>query len=651
LLAFLLFCGCGEQNAPKVIILGIDGMDCRITDKLMDAGHLPNFKALGREGSYSQLGTSIPPQSPVAWSNFITGMNPGGHGIYDFLHEEWEDGNIEIVDSIASSEPVTSELSLFGYTLPLAGGAAINKRRGTAFWEVLEEHGIPATVFKIPSNFPPTPTGQNTLSGMGTPDIQGGYGVYYAYTDNEDLAFSDKIDGGKVVNIRVADNKVADFLYGPENIAIEGDDKPITTTPLTVYIDPSDPVVKIVIGDEESDPTEIILKQGEWSEFVEMEFEIIPYLSSVSGITRFYLKQVRPDFTLFVDPININPCAPSADVSTPSGWVTELAERNGPFYTKGMPDDTKALEEGVLTYDEYRKQALLVFEKRKQMLFDLLSHHDSGVLFYYFCSLDLNSHMFWRCMDEKHPGYSGEFGSENENFIEWLYKDIDKIIGKVRDVLDEEDTLIVMSDHGFAPYYRSFNMNTWLLENGYAVLKEDADREADQYFASVDWAKTRAYNLGFTGLYLNVKNTDKNPNGAVEPENVDSLTDEICSRLLREKDPDTGENIFLRMYKAQEIYSGEALPDAPQIIIGCRRKYRISNESAQGMYPRMIIRDNLDPWSGSHLMAAEEVPGVLFCNRRILVEDPKLFDLTVSVLKKYGIDKLPGMVGRPVLAD
>ncbi len=647
LAAFFLACflaGCGEASHHRMIIIGIDGMDHKLCRAWMDQGLMPNLSEMEREGGFTTLGTSRPPESPVAWSNFITGLNPGGHGVFDFFVPAWAGEMFTPTDAVAGIDPVTKSIELCGYEFPLAGGGAYNKRLGTAFWEVLEEHGIPATIFKIPADYPPSPTGQKTLSGMGTPDVRGGYGRYYVYTEDESLIFSDRVETGQVVSISIRGNRFIDYLYGPENAAKAGADKPTSTVPLTVYLDPENPVVKIVIGDEDSDPREIILKEGEWSDFVEMDFEMIPYLVSVPGITRFYLQEIRPDFTLFVDPINISPFNPIPEISTPADWASELAKRYGAFYTKGMPEDTKALEEGVLSYDEYRHQSMLIYQKRKSMMLDLLDRHDSGLLFYYFCSIDLDSHMFWRCMDENHPGYDPAFG--NKDFLKWLYMDMDQAVGAVRQKLREGDTLIVMSDHGFAPYYRSFNLNTWLLENGYIALKEDANRKKDIYFSSVDWSKTRAYNLGFAGIYINKKG--RGPNGIVEPGAVHDLTDEICSRLMNVIDPKTNEPVFLCMYKTREIYTGDATAKAPEIVVGCKTRFRVSNASAMGQFPEALLTDNLDAWSGCHLMAAEEVPGILLSNKKIVLDDPKLYDMTVTILREYGIEKLPELVGRPI---
>ncbi|HKE07852.1 MAG TPA: alkaline phosphatase family protein, partial [Candidatus Acidoferrum sp.] len=72
-----------SKTQKKVIVLGIDGMDPQLLRQYMAEGKMPNFAALAARGSFLTLETSMPPQSPVAWANLITGMNPGGHGIFD----------------------------------------------------------------------------------------------------------------------------------------------------------------------------------------------------------------------------------------------------------------------------------------------------------------------------------------------------------------------------------------------------------------------------------------------------------------------------------------------------------------------------------------------------------------------------------------
>jgi len=659
----LVFAGiaCSSQSDEhRIIIVAIDGMDYRLTRSMIEVGVMPNLAALAKEGGFRTMGTSIPPESPVAWSNFITGQNPGGHGIFDFLHPKWEtdkktgEHRLVPVDPVVYTEPVDLSLELFGYDFPLAGGAQFNLRRGTAFWEILEDHGVPATIFKIPAHYPPTATDQQTFSGMGTPDVKGGYGTYTLYTDNEFAIPGHVTSKGQLVTNTIYDNVFRDYLYGPVNtlIAVDeeaGEEPPVTKVPFRVYIDPENPIAKIEIGEEDDDEAKVlILSQGEWSDYISVDFEIIPHLVSVSGIVRFNLQEARPNFRLFVDPINIDPAAPASDVSTPSGWAQELAASYGTFETKGMPENTGALKDGVITYDEYRDHSMLIYDKRKEMLFDLLEEQDGGVLFYYFCSIDLDCHMFWRLMDVNHPSHDPKASDINKNFIEWLYRDVDQVVGEIRTKLRKDDTLIVMSDHGFSPYYRTVNLNTWLLDHGYIQLKEEfahADREGLD-FSAVDWKRTQAYNVGFGSIYLNVAGRD--PVGCVDPAEVNNVIDAICSQLVKEKDPKTDRPVFLKMYKTREVYQGEAVTSAPNIVVGLLREYGVSDESALGEFSNEVIADNMSPWSGSHLMAAEEVPGIVFSNRRIPLENPMLYDLTVTLLSEYGIEKGDQMIGQPM---
>ncbi len=77
-----------SHGNQRLIILGIDGMDPQLLRRFMREGKMPNFAKLEAQGDFRPLTTSIPPQSPVAWSNLITGMNAGGHGIFDFIHRD-----------------------------------------------------------------------------------------------------------------------------------------------------------------------------------------------------------------------------------------------------------------------------------------------------------------------------------------------------------------------------------------------------------------------------------------------------------------------------------------------------------------------------------------------------------------------------------
>ncbi|MGD2064747.1 MAG: alkaline phosphatase family protein, partial [Nitrospirota bacterium] len=179
----LVVAGCSrsQDSGHRMLILGIDGMDPVLLRQFMEDGTAPNLRRLAEEGSFRPLGTSVPPQSPVAWSCFITGLDPGGHGIFDFIHRTPAD-YLPYLSTTRTHEP-TRKLQVGKWQIPLGSGSVELLRDGQAFWERLTDAGVETTVVKVPANYPPVPSKARTLSGMGTPDILGTYGTFSYYTD------------------------------------------------------------------------------------------------------------------------------------------------------------------------------------------------------------------------------------------------------------------------------------------------------------------------------------------------------------------------------------------------------------------------------------------------------------------------------------
>ena len=623
--------GSAKTNKKKVLVLGFDGMDPTILKGLIREGKLPNFEHLMKTGDFKPLATSVPPQSPVAWSTFITGMNPGGHGIFDFIHRD-PDTMFPYL-STSQTLPPAKTINIGEWIIPFSSGKVNLLRQGRAFWEYLSENGIPTTIIRVPANFPPVNTKARQISGMGTPDIHGTYGTFSFYTDEQTETYGE-ISGGKIFSIGVVENKVKAKLPGPKNTFRKGN--PQSSVDFTVFIDQENPVAKIVIQDNQ-----IILNEGEWSDWVNINFEIIPLLHSVSGIARFYLKEVRPHFKLYVTPININPASPALPISTPQDYSDELSEEIGLFYTQGIPEDTKALSEKVLDDGEFLKQTNIVLEEELRMLKYELNRFKSGLLFFYIGRADQLSHMFWRTMDPNHPAYDPI--GKHRYVIENSYIEMDMVLEKVLKRIDDDTTLIVLSDHGFAPFYRAFNLNTWLKNENYEILVDDS---VGGFFQNVDWTNTRAYGVGFSGLYLNL--TGRERNGIVKPWEREALLDEISKKLLDIRDPKTGHRVISKVYKVEDIYTGPYVKDAPDLIIGYNRGYRASWETVLGKFPKEILRDNTEKWSGDHLMEAELVPGILLSNKKIKSKHPALHDIAPTILAEFGIPKQNGMVGNNV---
>jgi len=612
-------------------------MDPQLLTRFMQEGKMPNFATLAQRGSFKRLTSSIPPQSPVAWSNMITGMNAGGHGLFDFIHRDPK--TLALYFSASRVEAPKHSIHLGSWVIPLGSGSAEQLRRGKAFWEILDDHGIPNSVFRIPANFPPVPAKGETLSGMGTPDLRGTYGTFSFYTDDP-TAVAGAVEGGQVIPVQVENSQVIANLIGPDNTFRKG--SPAATEPFSVAVDPLESVARIAVQDHE-----FVLREGEWSDWVKIEFQLIPFFGNVKGMCRFYLKQAHPRFQLYVSPINIDPADPALPISTPSSYSRFLSEEVGEFYTQGIAEDTKALSDGVLDDKEFLEQSRTVLAEHRR-IFDLqFPKFQKGVFFFYFSSLDLNSHMLWRLIDPEHPAYDATLASQYGSVLQEFYQQMDQVLGEVLPKLNEHTTLLVLSDHGFAPYRRSFNLNTWLLNNGYITLKSDANPDDNEPLANVDWSKTRAYGLGLNGLYLNMHARERQ--GIVTPgAEADALLKEIREKLLAVRDPINNLPVITRVDFAADVYQGPYAHDGPDALVGYNRGYRAGWKTILGAFPPEVLEDNTNAWSGDHCMDYTLVPGVLLSNRDIAAATPALTDIAPTILAEFGIAKPKDMMGQSV---
>ncbi|MEQ8765066.1 MAG: alkaline phosphatase family protein [Planctomycetota bacterium] len=660
----LLLGSCGsdlDSSAPRMMVVGFDGIDPKILQRLMDEGKLPNFQAVAKQGGFSPLKTSIPPESPIAWSNVISGADPGEHGIFDFVHRRFsgadklEERHLELFMSTALTDSgSTWSFGDLQIPKPWDAGGTEEMRQGPVFWNILQEQGIPASIVRIPANYPPTESEQRTFPGMGTPDLPGTYGTCFQYTSDPAAIEGEAASGAKIKKVRVRDDAVTTTLEGPPDPFQKGN--PMVTTPLTVLIDRENQTVDVKVGSED-----VVLKVGEFSDWVPVSFDLITAmgmpLEGVSGICRFKLQSLEPHFKLYVTPIQIDPRDPFTPVSTPDDASEELAEKIGPYYTQGMAEDTAALRAGIFTPAEYLEQVELVWQERMSMLdYELDRFEDAGgFLFFYFSSTDLVSHMMWRFSDPDHPNYDPDQPEEVKLAIENIYQRADEAVGEIRKRIGEDTPLMIISDHGFAPYYRALNLNTWLWQNGYLAVKDPSKLGSAKLLEDVDWSKTKAYALGFNALYLNLRGRE--PKGIVMPSEKDALLAEIDQKLRDYKDPKNGESVVLTNYLSETQYHGEYATGeyTPDMIIGYASRYRAHDDTVEGLIvpASEVIQDNMDAWSGCHLMAAEVVPGVLLSNRPIKLEDPALYDVTVTVMDFYGVPESQvgrkAMIGRSIL--
>jgi predicted AlkP superfamily phosphohydrolase/phosphomutase len=614
----------------KVIVLGFDGLDHALTEQMINQGRLPALARLATSGGFTPLGTTIPPQSPVAWSTFITGLDPGGHGIFDFVHRDPK--TMLPYLSTTKTESATRSVGVGRWQLPLSSGKVELLRRGQPFWELLEGRGVPTTIIRMPANFPPSGTATRELSGMGTPDLLGTYGTFSFYT-SEPYAFAGQtLSGGTVHSVRVRDGRVRSSLEGPDNPFLRQPEK--LKAEFTAYPDQSNQFAKIVAGAEAR-----LLKVGEWSDWVPITFDLAP-TQTLAGQVRFFLKALDPFFELYASPVNIDPLAPAMPVSTPPEYAAELAEATGRYYTQGMPEDTKGLKTGVLTDAEFLTQARLAGDENLRQYRYVLDRFQDGFLFYYFGNVDQIAHMMWRGRDPGHPAYDAARDAPNAAVVDELYRGLDAIVGDTLDRLGPEDLLVVMSDHGFTSWRRAFHLNSWLRDHGFIVLKNPALEVDPGFFGNVDWPRTRAYALGLNGLYVNLEGREKD--GAVAPAAREALMDDLSRGLLAVIDPATGAPAITRVYRREQVYTVAGVEDiAPDLVVGYAKGTRGSDESALGAMPPDVIVDNTSAWSGDHCMDHEAVPGILLSSRALKRPAPTLQHLASALLAEFGIDSFP----------
>jgi predicted AlkP superfamily phosphohydrolase/phosphomutase len=625
-------CRLGHATGPRMIVLGFDGMDYRLTRELMDAGRMPNFSRLAAAGTFSSLGTTIPPQSPVAWSTFMTGLDADGHGIFDFVHRD--PGTLEPYLSTARTEQAQRKVAIGSWQLPISGGQVKSLRQGQPFWELLEAHGIRTTIIRMPANYPPSGTASHELSGMGTPDLLGTYGTFSFFTSSPGPDSKRKLSGGRIQAVDVVDGVVRSELIGPDNPFR----RPArhVTAPFTVSIDARSHVARITVGAEDR-----VLKVGEWSDWVPVDFALMP-LQKLRGICRFYLKQVHPVFQLYASPINLDPVSPAMRISTPASYARELAEATGRYATQGMAEDTKALNERVFTRDEFLRQAALAGEEITRQYWTVLDNFTDGLLFYHFGNLDQVSHMLWRARDPGHPAYDPVADAPYATVIDDLYVAFDRIVGETIRRMGPETTLIVLSDHGFASWRRTFHLNTWLEEHGYLAVIDPAVEHDPGLFQNVDWSRTRAYGLGLNGLYINLRGRERR--GIVDPHDRASLIQEIRQRLLETIDPATGRPVVTTVYGGRQVDAGghhHHAGIAPDLIIGYAAGTRVSNESALGGLPPGTIVDNTQEWSGDHCMDPSAVPGILLTSRPLKRRVAWLHQVAAAILVEFRITGFP----------
>jgi predicted AlkP superfamily phosphohydrolase/phosphomutase len=557
----------------RTIIVGFDSFDPGIFERLAAAGRTPNLDRLAGAGGYSRLEVCSPPQTEVSWTSIATGVDPGSHGIFDFVHRD-----------PASYAPYVSLLPTRQTAL---GEQFLPPYNTKTLFQEAADMGFPAAALWWPALFPARPEFPVvTLPGLGTPDIRGQLGVGTLLT-------TEPTEKKKIRVIRLepaGKDKFTANLEGPNTKTRDGV-RPLVQ-PVTIEV-LDEASARLTIGKHKLD-----LRLGVWSPILELQFAA-GFAYSVHAITQAILTEVKGQVSLYCLPLQIHPLHSPWHYATPAAFVKDAWKNAGPFLTLGWPQDTNALEAGCISDAQFLDLCESIFAARRRIYLRRLDGFKEGVLAGIFDCLDRVQHMFLR---------------ERPDLAEAWYEKLDAFVGEVLARTDalglQKYRLLVLSDHGFKTFEHKIHLNQWLVANGYMTLLQPGGSD----LTHVDWSRTRAYALGLNSLYLNV--AGREGQGCVQAAELEALLEQIRTKLLEWRTAD-GEAVISRVLRKHEAFNGPFIRLGPDLVIGYAPKYRASSETGLGKIGLTALEPNRDHWGADHCIDAQAVPAVLFANRDV----------------------------------
>jgi predicted AlkP superfamily phosphohydrolase/phosphomutase len=555
----------------KTIILGFDSFDPAVFEDLAGKNKLTNLSKFADAGGYSRFEVCAPPQTEVSWTSIATGADPGGHGIFDFVHRD-PTSYAPYVSILPTKKTAIGEQ----FTPPYIAKTLFEEAAGM---------GYPATALWWPAMFPARPElPVNTLPGLGTPDIRGQLGVGTLFSTEDERK-------AKTAVIRLESSgrdRYTALFNGPQVQGKSG----LQPATLLLTLDVLDSkVANLTIGDKQ-----LQLSLGEWSDIIEVKFQAGMFFN-IHAITRVILTSLNGVVRLYALPLQIHPLHALSHYSSSKSFAKKLWQKVGAYLTLGWPQDTTGLEDGCITDDQFLALCGLIFERRRQIFFHLLDTFEEGVLASIFDDLDRVQHMFYH---------------DRLDVAQAWYQKLDAFVGEVNQRVGNwsgKYNYLVMSDHGFTTYKHKIHLNRWLIDNQYLMLK---DGSVDGDLSNVDWSRTKAYAVGLNSLYLNV--AGREGQGVVTAGEIESLLTDLQQKLMAWKDVN-GLSVIQRVRLKHETYNGIYTRFGPDLVVGYAAGYRASSETGLGKIPQALIEPNHDHWGADHCVDSDVVPGVIFVNR------------------------------------
>ena len=696
-----LVCAQAESadSRSRVFLLGVDGMDHQLTVEFMEQGHLPNMKALAKQGSLHPLLPTNPAQSPVSWASMITGEHPQRTRIYGFLRPSFEDGHVVPRPSMlerGEKKLLSPGLKFGSYLGALAVSALplllmrrrrrlalflalflaamllviirwfsgviperipvpLNRREGVALWKGLDAEGIKTITLGAPCGFPAEELDHgHLLCGLGVPDIMGTFGTAWMWQEDvfAESEATTMMGGRRLQLLREPGSKElggAEF-WGPLNPM---DPSQRMTVPVSVELQEAQ-TVRVRWQEKELD-----LALDEFSPLTSVWFSWSDSTRRIKALARLRLMQVEPTVRIYVEPLQPDPesILQWAALCTPEEYGKELAA-DGLFETVGWPTATNPMNDGLIDRKAFLDDVNALVKRRHKMILHEMEQRDWGLFFAVLSTPDRVQHMFWCDRDPEHPAHDPAVSQETGDVILESYKAVDHLVGEVLSKLGLKDHFFLVSDHGFAPFRHAVNLNRWLVQEGYLTLKPTAeptgrnlseDLEGQGAFRDVDWSKTRAYHMGLGRIWINKKGRE--PKGIVSADEADGLAAEIADKLLSWKVED--KPIIKSARLAEDLYGADRVAPAESgdIIVGFHRGYRVSWNACLGGVSEPLLFPNLQRWSGDHCSVDPELVQGVLLSRQGLESSGHVVDVYPTVRRALGLEPLGDLPGRALLKD
>jgi len=668
-----LACSGGTKRGPskvnkKLVILGFDGMDPHLLKKWMDEGKLPNISKLAQGGGMFPLQTTHSPESPTAWASFATGVNAGKHNIYDFLVRDTT-SYLPDLGMVTRTPPKF----LFNY-FPLSKPKVTSTRGGTSFWVTAGKQGVRSDILTVPVTFPPEDVENGELlSGLPLPDIRGTMGTFSYYATDLSRYEEGNTEMGGILKRLVFENDTASSeLEGPPSPIVrqkieavrrkgptlsESDRAQLAElqavqdvrVPFTVQWNRTGKMATLSIQDRT-----IALERGKWTPWIDLTFKVNAIVR-VHGMVQMLLINADNELQLYVSPVNFKPDDPPVPMSSPASFSGDLYKAIGNYRTLGWAEATWALNENRMDEKTFMDDLMVAFDDRAKVILNRADQKDWDLMVGVIESTDRVQHMMWRLIDPQHPLYDAALAAQFGDSIERVYRKADDFVGEVVKRVGPGVPVMIVSDHGFHSWRKAVNLDTWLVQNGYMVMKgQSADKKLSDLFGggtfweNVDWSRTRAYAMGIGQIYFNLRGREAQ--GIVSPgAEATALADELSKKLLTLTDPEDGTPIIRAVYKRDDIYSGPFINNASELQVGMNDGYRVSWQTTLGGSPAGIVYKNDRKWSADHGGYDYAITsGILVTSQPINTKDPRIIDIAPTVLRYFGLSVPTDIDGKPL---